>query len=179
MPAFVPSTTIFHLGIQPTLDLPTTATTNTTCTPPSAVLLERSPFDDFSGSSLSTYIHESRRDSAADVLPPYVEDTPPMYSPTAPEPVTMAEHFFKYGFLFPPFWIFGAWFLWLPLRAPNRHSGVEIPWMADKTELELQCIIGEMRRAEVRWALRCIWALVILILLGMSSGIATWAVLHL
>lgn len=80
--------------------------------------------------------------------------------------------------VFPPFWVIGAWILWSPPRAFNNHSGIETTWMADKTELECQSIIGEMRRAEVRWALRCIWALLILILLGICSGIMTWVVLH-
>ncbi|KAG6877403.1 hypothetical protein C0993_007740 [Termitomyces sp. T159_Od127] len=178
MPAFV-TTTIFHFEIQPTLDLPTAVDPNTTCTPPSALLMEHSSLDDFFRSTLSTTsAQESEHGSIADVLPSYFENMPPIYSLKAPEPLTLTEYLFKSGFLFPPLWILGAWILWMPLRTP-KNSGIEILWLADKTESEYQYIIGEMRRAEVRWALRCIWALFILVLLGISSGIATWAILHL
>ncbi|KAG6872245.1 hypothetical protein C0995_011594 [Termitomyces sp. Mi166 len=180
MPLFVASTTTFDLATQPMLL--TTVMTNTTRRSSYAVpvLVERSQLDDFSGHTLSTTCtYESRHDfSAADALPPYLEDLPPTYSLKAPEPVTLTKYLFKFGFLFPPFWILGAWILWSPLRAPSSDSDVEVAWMADKTESERQCVIGEMRRAEVRWALRCLWALLILILLGAVAGIATWAVLR-
>ncbi|KAG6914988.1 hypothetical protein DXG01_014022 [Tephrocybe rancida] len=148
--------------------------------PPSAVPAERSPFDDFFGYTMAaSRTHESRHElSVADALPPYVDDLPPTYAVKAPEPVTLAKYLFKFGFLFPPFWIMGAWILWSPLRAPNSDSDTEGGWMADKSELERKRVIAEMRKTEVRWALRCLWALLILSLLGAIGVIAVWAVLH-
>ncbi|KAG6907282.1 hypothetical protein DXG01_009587 [Tephrocybe rancida] len=180
MPSFVASATIFNLEAQSPLPTPITAMTNTTRTPPSAVPEELNPLDEFFGYTLATSrTHESRHDlSIADALPPYVEDLPPTYTLKAPEPLTLAKYLFKFGFLFPPFWIMGAWILWSPLRAPSSDSDVEGAWMADKSESERQRVIEEMRKTEVRWALRCLWALLVLILLGAIGGIAAWAVLR-
>lgn len=70
----------------------------------------------------------------------------------------------------------GAWILWSPLRAPSNESDAELAWMPEKTEAERQKIIENMRAAEVKWAYRCLWALLILILLGTIGGIAAWAI---
>ncbi|KAG6864467.1 hypothetical protein C0991_009300 [Blastosporella zonata] len=160
-----------------TLTMPTLAMTNATRTPPSAVPTQRNAMDDFFGYTLAfSRTHESRHDlSVADALPPYVEDLPPTYAVRAPEPATLAKYLFKFGFLFPPFWIMGAWVLWSPLRAPSSDSDVEGGWMADKTESERTRVIEEMRKTEIRWALRCLWALLILVLL---TVIAVMVVLH-
>ncbi|KAG6848029.1 hypothetical protein H0H93_004068 [Arthromyces matolae] len=177
MPAFVASTSTFNIETENVLPLPIRAVTNTTRTPPSTVPLGRDPLDGFFGYTLSTTpTHESRHDD--DSLPAYIEDVPPTYTLKAPEPVTLAKYLFKFGFLFPPFWIIGAWILWSPLRAPSSDSDAELAWMADKTEFERERVIADMRKAEVRWALRCLWALLILILLGAIAGIVIWAVLH-
>ncbi|KAG5721029.1 hypothetical protein E4T56_gene17959 [Termitomyces sp. T112] len=176
----VASTTTFDLETQPTLPLPTTVVTKITRMPPSTLPVQRCPLDDFFGYTLSTTrTHESRHDpSFADMLPPYVEDMPPTHSLRPPEPVTLAKYLFNFGFLFPPFWILGSCILWLPLHAPTNHSNVEIAWMADKSELGRQRVIAEMRRVEICWALRCLWALLILTMLAVIAGIAAWVVLH-
>lgn len=68
----------------------------------------------------------------------------------------------------------GAIILMSPLRAPE--SSETAAWMPEKTESERQQIIAQMRKVEVRWAYRCVWALVILAILATAAGIAAWAV---
>ncbi|GLB40141.1 hypothetical protein LshimejAT787_0800120 [Lyophyllum shimeji] len=174
------SATTLDIEAQTSLASPTPVLTHSPRIPPT-VATERNPLDEYFGYTLaSSRTHESRHDlSAADVLPPYSEDEPPTYSLKAPEPTTLAQYLFKFGFLFPPFWIMGAWILWSPLRAPSSDdTDMESGWMADKTEAERKRVIEEMRKAEVRWAMRCLWALLILVLLAVIGGIAAWAVLR-
>ncbi|KAG6918646.1 hypothetical protein DXG01_012765 [Tephrocybe rancida] len=173
------STSNLHIA-QPSLSTPVPALTNTIRTPPSSPPVERSPLDDFFGYNLSaSRTHESQHDlSIADALPPYVEDLPPTYAVNAPEPITLALYLFKFGFLFPPFWIMGAWILLSPLRAPSDDLDVEGGWMADKTETERARVIEEMRKTEIRWAKRCLWALIVLVLIGAVAGITAWAVMR-
>ncbi|KAG6857209.1 hypothetical protein H0H87_007628 [Tephrocybe sp. NHM501043] len=160
------------------LSTPTPATSNAIRTPSVSVLMERSPLDDYFGYNLSaSRTRESQHDlSVVDTLPAYVEDLPPTYSLKAPEPATLALYLFKFGFLFPPFWIMGVWILLSPLRAPSNDADVEGGWMADKTEAERARVIEEMRKTEIRWAKRCLWALITLVLLGTISGLTAWAV---
>ena len=67
---------------------------------------------------------------------------------------------FKFNFLsglvFPPFWIMGIIILCSTLR-PTPD------WEAGKTEDEKIRLLAEMRTAEVKWAKRCIYALLTLI----------------
>ncbi|KAG6806475.1 hypothetical protein H0H92_011185 [Tricholoma furcatifolium] len=176
MPAFVASTTT--LNVDAMISLPT-AMTAITRTPPSAAPTERSSLDDFFGYTVSSFrTYEIRHDSSnSDALPPYVEDLPPTYSLKAPEPVTLAKYLFKFGFLFPPFWVLGAWILWSPLRAPSSDADSEGGWMANKTESERQRVLADVRKAEVRWALYCLWSFVIFSLLAIIGG-TTWAILR-
>lgn len=57
--------------------------------------------------------------------------------------------------VFPLFWAAGAFILVSPLRAPED-------WELEKTEAERQELIAVMRRTEMKWARRCLLALVIL-----------------
>jgi len=68
----------------------------------------------------------------------------------------------------------GAIILLSPLRAPEPSSSSA--WLPDKSESERQEIIAEMRRVEVKWAWRCLWALVVLIFIAVAAGITAWAV---
>nr|GAT50222.1 predicted protein [Mycena chlorophos] len=129
--------------------------------------------DDFFGSRESR--HDSRRISTASLPPPYVEC--PEYSIRAPEPVTLAMYLFKFGFLFPPFWILGVCILLSPLRAPPAGPP-SASWMPEKTDAERQMIIDRMRTAELRWARRCLYALVTLILVVVVLAVGLWAVLR-
>jgi len=75
---------------------------------------------------------------------------------TNAEPVTLARFMFVYGFVFPPFWLMGIIILSSELR-PTPD------WEAGKTEGEKIRLLAEMRTAEVKWAKRCIYALLTLI----------------
>ncbi|TFK89892.1 hypothetical protein K466DRAFT_584204 [Polyporus arcularius HHB13444] len=66
-------------------------------------------------------------------------------------------YLFKFGFLLPLFWLAGALILLSPLRAPSD-------WEASKPESERAELIESMRRTEVRWARRCLVALVVFVL---------------
>ncbi len=59
--------------------------------------------------------------------------------------------------MFPLFWLAGALILLSPLRAPSD-------WEEEKPESERAELIESMRRTEVRWARRCLVALVVFVL---------------
>lgn len=60
-------------------------------------------------------------------------------------------YLFRFGFLFPLFWLAGALILISPLRAPED-------WEVSKTEAEREELIESMRRTEMKWAKRCLVA---------------------
>ncbi|KAJ7574641.1 hypothetical protein C8J56DRAFT_802681 [Mycena floridula] len=136
------------------------------------------PIDDFFGHELSRSANrESRHDrrlSSSDVPPPY--QAPPEYSAKA-EPITLAAYLFKFGFLFPPFWILGAIILLSPLRAPSPSSDLE--WLPEKTEAERQAVISRLRKTEKKWAWRCLLALSTLLAFALAAGFTIWAMTHL
>jgi len=147
---------------------------------PAQVTRPIDPMDDFFGYTLtSTRTHDSRHDeNNTEVLPPYVEESNlPEYTPYA-EPVTLAMYLFKFGFLFPPFWIFGAFILFSPLREPPATSDSIPAWMPEKTEAERQQIIAEMRKVELKWARRSLYAFLITIVLAIVAGVTSWALLR-
>jgi hypothetical protein len=82
--------------------------------------------------------------------------------------------------VFPPFWIMGALILLSPLRAPSAptDADTEAAWLPEKTEAEREQIIAQMREVEVKWAIRCLWALAVLVVLGIVAGIAAWAAMR-
>ena len=68
--------------------------------------------------------------------------------------------------VFPPFWILGVIILISPLSAPADFH-------ANKPESERQELITIMRKAELKWARRCLFALAILLVtIGVIVGIA-------
>ncbi|KAH6901508.1 hypothetical protein BKA70DRAFT_1308869 [Coprinopsis sp. MPI-PUGE-AT-0042] len=148
------------------------------------------PVDEFFGYRFaSSATQESRHDGRsrassimipadAEALPAYAEDDDslPQYTPHA-EPVTLAMYLFKFGFLFPLFWIFGAFILISPLREPPSNE-VSPTWMPEKTEAERQAFIDHMRKAELKWAKRCLWALLTLVTLALIGGLAAWMLLR-
>ncbi|KAJ7352376.1 hypothetical protein DFH08DRAFT_858690 [Mycena albidolilacea] len=147
----------------------------------SSVHSTTNPVDDFFGYSLtSSRTRDSRHDrriSVAESLapPPYMDA--PEYTEHAREPVTLAMYLFKFGFLFPPFWIFGIFILLSPLRAPPAATP-SAAWLPEKTDAERQVIINRMRTAELKWAKRCLYALVILLVVAAVISVAVWAVLR-
>jgi len=50
--------------------------------------------------------------------------------------------------------------------------------MPEKTEEERKQIIATMRDVELKWARRCLCALIILLVLAIAGGIAAWALLR-
>ena len=81
--------------------------------------------------------------------------------------------------VFPPFWIFGAFILMSPLREPPTNTNDSVPtWMPEKTEDERREIIATLREVELKWAKRCLCAILILTILAVSGGLAAWAVLR-
>ncbi|KAF8433002.1 hypothetical protein L210DRAFT_3412961 [Boletus edulis BED1] len=99
--------------------------------------------------------------------PPYADTGLPVYS-AAPntEPITFAMYLFKFGFLFPPFWVLGVIILVSPLTAPADFE-------PSKSGTERQRLVAIIRDAELKWAKRCVWALVTLLaLVGFAAAIA-------
>ncbi|KAJ7911493.1 hypothetical protein B0H13DRAFT_2660539 [Mycena leptocephala] len=130
------------------------------------------PVDDFFGlARTSSRTYDSR--SEHDVPPSYVDA--PEYTLRATEPVTLAMYLFKFGFLFPPFWIMGVIILLSPLRAP-APANTPGAWLPEKTDAERQLIIKRMRTVELKWARRCLYALLALIhvIIAIVIGVVTW-----
>jgi len=88
-----------------------------------------------------------------------------------PEPKTLARALFLYGFFFPLFWCLGASILFLDLayhQTPDELA--EDPRTLEERKADLKVL----RRAEVRWAWRSIYALVALIV-SIASILLIWA----
>ncbi|KAF5332064.1 hypothetical protein D9758_016253 [Tetrapyrgos nigripes] len=127
---------------------------------------------------LSLSAQNAERDVELGMAPPAYEE-PPVYT-KKDEPLTLAMYLFKFGFLFPPFWILGAFILFSPLRAPEAVAdSTDAPsaWLPDKTEAERQAVIDHMRKAELKWAWRCLWALLVVSFFAIAAGITIYAVL--
>lgn len=72
--------------------------------------------------------------------------------------------------VFPPFWVLGAIILMSPLTVPADFE-------PSKSGMERQRLVRIIRDAELRWAKRCAWALLaLLILAGVVAAItlAVW-----
>ena len=67
--------------------------------------------------------------------------------------------------VFPLFWVAGAFILLSPLQAPED-------WESGKPEMERQELLASMRRTEMKWARRCLYALVLLSLLVVAVVVA-------
>ncbi|KEP49333.1 putative transmembrane protein [Rhizoctonia solani 123E] len=114
-------------------------------------------------------------------------DTPPYYQPapsyeTVEDPITLASYLFKYGFVFPLFWLVGAFIIISDLHhesssASYLESQPPSP-TTPKDTYELQLKREEMallRLAELKWAWRCayafaIWFALVLFALGALIG---------
>ncbi|KAG1866038.1 hypothetical protein F4604DRAFT_1585875 [Suillus subluteus] len=101
------------------------------------------------------------------VPPPYMREgefeKPPVYtacpSPCADDqPITLTRYLFLYGFFFPIFWIVGVAIIFSPLRPTPE-------WETGKSEEERQKFLAEMRVSELKWAKRCLYAMVALLVL--------------
>lgn len=67
--------------------------------------------------------------------------------------------------MFPLFWVAGALILLSPLRAPED-------WETSKPEYERQELIESMRRAEIKWAKRCLGALFLLTVVALAIALS-------
>jgi len=86
------------------------------------------------------------------------------------EPKTLARLLFLYGFLMPLFWLFGASIIFLQLKyVPDANATVEDP----RTEEERTADLAVIRRAELRWAWRSVYAIVVLVMLT-AAIVLTW-----
>jgi len=126
--------------------------------------------------------------------PSYAEEAAiplPEYTLHAPEPVTLAMYLFKFGFLFPPFWFFGSIILLSPLREPpftptfdssdpdlESETSTTPAWMPEKTAEERQKIIADIRRVELKWARRCLFAFITFVLLVTTASVTAWLLLR-
>ncbi|KAK0498900.1 hypothetical protein EDD18DRAFT_54750 [Armillaria luteobubalina] len=136
------------------------------------------PVDDLGYNFALSSTRQSRHDHHTSVeLPPsYLESDPappPEYT-QKDEPVTLAMYLFKFGFLFPPFWIMGAFILLSPLHEPEPEPSDA--WLPDKTDAEKQLIISRLRKAELKWARRSLFAFVLLVIVAVAGGLAAWAI---
>jgi hypothetical protein len=57
---------------------------------------------------------------------------------------------------------------------PENKESTFTPWLPEKTEAEKKEILQKMRAAEVKWAKRCLAALVVLLGVGATSGLLVW-----
>ncbi|KAG8694248.1 hypothetical protein FRC11_002320 [Ceratobasidium sp. 423] len=99
-------------------------------------------------------------------------ESPPYYQPapsyeTVEDPITLASYLFKYGFVFPLFWLVGAFIIISDLHHESSASAFESQPSsptAPKNTYELQLKREEMallRLAELKWAWRCAYAFAI------------------
>lgn len=119
----------------------------------------------------STTIDLAGPSADAASLPPY---TPPGHLVTVDEdgafvshePPTIARELFKYGFMFPPFWVIGACIMFSELKEPS------FGW-EEKTENERRLLLASTRVTELKWAKRCLLAFFTLVLIiGVAVGLA-------
>ena len=73
--------------------------------------------------------------------------------------------------MFPIFWVAGALVLLSQLRAPED-------WEVGKPAHEREELLASMRRTEVKWATRCLTALVVLVLVVAALVVAALFVLR-
>ena len=73
--------------------------------------------------------------------------------------------------MFPLFWLAGSLILLSPLRAPED-------WESSKPEYERQELIESMRRTEIKWARRCLGALIIFSLITIAVVLGVFLVMR-
>jgi len=80
-------------------------------------------------------------------------------------------YLFKFGFLFPLFWLAGIFILVSPLQAPEN-------WEPTKTEAEREELIQLMRRTEKKWATRCFAAFSLFLVIAIAVAIIAFFLLR-
>ncbi|KAH9926793.1 uncharacterized protein B0H18DRAFT_1118851 [Fomitopsis serialis] len=160
-----------HFDVQ--LSTPPVAFTHAPRTRAASLEEGTNAVDDFFGASSSRSprgTQDSRHDAAA--LPVHHDDAPPPYSCSSAPPAytryaehpTLAMYLFKFGFLFPLFWIAGALILIFPSAPPRTGSS--------RRRSRAGELIENMRGTEIKWAKRCLIALSVLILVVLTVVLA-------
>ncbi|QRW24486.1 hypothetical protein RhiXN_11398 [Rhizoctonia solani] len=102
------------------------------------------------------------------------------------EPETVSKYLFYYGFVFPPFWLFGACILFVAPRssADSRPAPAEVTGAGNpRSSMFSQGGTGRSRRllslhmqvTERRWSLRCLYAWITLVICIVGLIIGLWA----
>jgi len=100
------------------------------------------------------------------------------------EPQTLAKYLFKFGFVLPLFWVFGAIMLVHPMSPLSQRS----PWMPDeafvawynqniRTEEDKVEFIAMMHDVEMKWAKRCGIALGLFVCICVAIGATVFGLL--
>lgn len=65
-----------------------------------------------------------------------------------------------------------------PPSASSSDDSTPCAWLPEKSDLERYEILQKMRATELKWANRCLLALFVLTLVGMTIGLSAWAILR-
>ena len=68
----------------------------------------------------------------------------------------------------------GLFILYSPLRSPPLSEAAG-DWLPEKTDVEQQLVVDRIRRAELKWARRCLYATLSLVLIALAAGMTAWA----
>ncbi|ODN83285.1 hypothetical protein L202_01456 [Cryptococcus amylolentus CBS 6039] len=134
-----PEPPVYILPVDPTPTAPSPESPETPTQPPA-----------YSGNARPQYPYDLSLGSPSDVeltsesLPIYEEES-------TMEPKTLAKTLWQYGFVCPLLWLIGMTILWIPLRPVEDEVD---PERAQK----LEEMIEILRRTELKYAKRCIWA---------------------
>ncbi|KAF8338252.1 uncharacterized protein EI90DRAFT_3151994 [Cantharellus anzutake] len=81
------------------------------------------------------------------------------------EPNTLSRMLFRFGFLMPVFWLLGALILVLPLKHHPlpRANSISLPIEEAPTSEDIEAHLNRIRRAELKWAWRSLYALVVVV----------------
>ncbi|KAG9114677.1 hypothetical protein FRC07_007613 [Ceratobasidium sp. 392] len=122
------------------------------------------------------YTHQRGSSQGTLAPPPY--EVPAHLAPT-PKPMTIAKHLFKFGFLFPPFWVIGACILWSPLRVDPAPNSNPEPSSSLQKDIEAgyasvaQAEVAVARKTELVYARRCLIAAITFVMLVIIVIVAT------
>ncbi|KAG8715669.1 hypothetical protein FRC11_001616 [Ceratobasidium sp. 423] len=117
--------------------------------------------------------------------PPY--ELPPQLAPVA-KPQTIARSLFLYGFVFPPFWVIGAFILVSKLRLASEPTvepspkDIEAGYGGAPSEAYKRAEYKLLRHTELVWARRCliaaitfILAIIVVIVATLVAGVGAFA----
>ncbi|CAE6538188.1 unnamed protein product [Rhizoctonia solani] len=102
------------------------------------------------------------------------------------EPETVAKYLFYYGFVFPPFWLFGACILFIPPRSPSDSgpTSTEVGMTGNRRSSVLSqgdtgrsrgLLSLHMQVTERRWGFRCLYAWITLVICIVGLVVGLWA----